>query len=673
MRMAILFIFLTLTCSRGLGSYVVFEDVGQVATSTAYLHVTIPVNLPIINQTLTTYLEMLDGIFNMTKYRHNWGPHDDRQQWFDMPITERMMPPAMKDLFQAKNSFIRKAQRFEARLKNLRSVLIPLSNSPATSSSSFHFARNKRFAFVPALVAKGVFGTFMGLYHRSQYRQLQRELTHQIQEQNRLLSTFLNQLSVPQSNVADFQYMNKTSLFAPFRLLAQLGEYQDEIENLFDIAVDAVETAQVHRLSVTLFSGTQLSDLFAQIQGRASSLGAELLLDRPSDLFQIETSYAFDGSDLTLVVHVPIASKSAILRLFKYHPFPLTFSDTHFLLPRHPHTLFAISSDEPRLSVDLTEADLQGCYRMNGLHLCERLGVLNSKIQDSCLGALYTQRFRDAMSLCEMDLLPLSEKVLQLRDNWFLIYTPTAYTAFVTCRNHSSNEQHLKAGVNRILLSPSCTIKLNDHVLFADTSLKTPSSMKESQWNPDDVKFPDEEIEEAEEVLTAVKEEGVDNPTLADVRRLTAQNKRSPRWMYFFILLGILLFVALATWIFCFISAHKFVIIRKALRAMVQYLWPTQTVSSRGDAIYESMIRRPGPASPPNRHRSNSLSARPFPSARRNSAPSLQSSEEEPHHTDGRRIPSHTRPVARMTLAVHDRDQIRDLIPRTFRASRIPI
>ena len=121
-----------------------------------------------------------------------------------------------------------------------------------------------------------------------------------------------------------------------------------------------------------------------------SSTG-HLLLENPSDLFQIEVSYIYDGEDMqdvTLILHVPMAQKCAILCLFHFLPFPLPFLDIHFLVPRPHHNLFAISSNEPGLSIDLTEADLEGCYKVSNVHLCEWLGVLQTGHEGSCLGSL---------------------------------------------------------------------------------------------------------------------------------------------------------------------------------------------------------------------------------------------------------------------------------------------
>ena len=123
-----------------------------------------------------------------------------------------------------------------------------------------------------------------------------------------------------------------------------------------------------------LLSGSQLHKLYSELTKRADTLQANLLLENPSNLFQIEVSYIYDGeetNDVTLILHVPMAQKRAILCLFRFLPFPLPFSDTHFLVPQPHHNLFAISSNESRLSIDLTEANLEGCNKVSNVHLCE--------------------------------------------------------------------------------------------------------------------------------------------------------------------------------------------------------------------------------------------------------------------------------------------------------------
>ena len=111
----------------------------------------------------------------------------------------------------------------------------------------------------------------------------------------------------------------------------------------------------------------------------------------------------------------------------KFLPIPLSFSDSHFLLPCPANNLLAISSSEPQLSLDLTEANREGCYRLGNVHLCEGLGVLCNGLSNTCLGALYAQKFEQSMSACTMIVVPISEQILALCDNWFLIYATTGF------------------------------------------------------------------------------------------------------------------------------------------------------------------------------------------------------------------------------------------------------
>ena len=156
-----------------------------------------------------------------------------------------------------------------------------------------------------------------------------------------------------------------------------------------------------------------------------------------------------------------------------------------------------------------------------------------------------------------MDVVPVSERILQLRDNWFLIYATSTFTAYVSCLNSTSSEFHLKMGVNRVLLSPTCQLKLKDYVLFADTALCVESQIWEFAWNLEDEAFSKSEVDEATYILDQISAEGDNQPSLADVRRHSAQSKSHPKWLNFFILAGFLIFFGLISWLSFFIFTHK--------------------------------------------------------------------------------------------------------------------
>ena len=584
---------------RAFSHYVVFEEVGQLATSVAYLHVTIPLNISELHDKIQEYFGMLDKTTPFIRYQHDW----EKDMWKQIYFDERFVP-IMKRFTSEFTNMTREmrsqADRLLARFEHIKSIM-PF----VASSSSLQNPHGRTKRFIPLLLLKGVFGTIHGLYSRNQYKQLKKELQGVIREQQRLLEMIREQAKTD-ADLSAFQdqlvrAFEDFSLMTPLRTVVTLRQLEREIDQDLSRLYDTVQQAQNRRLSVTLLSAVQLKRLYDGIQTRANELQSDVMLEQPSDLFQTELSYAYDGSDITLVMHVPTVTRGTALRLMKFHPFPLSFSATHFLLPRPTHTLFAISSTEPRMHLELDESDLEGCYRIGSTHLCERMGILSNVMDNSCLGAMYEQRFKQAMSACTMDVMPLTETVLQLSDSWFIIYATQSFTGYVTCRNGSSTEHHLKLGVNRIPVSPTCSLRLKQHTLFSDTTLRLSGMFKQYQWNLEDITFSESEVSDAAEVLEQVAAEGENRPTLADVRAHSAQNKRNPKWLYFFILVGVTALLCLLTWIGCMTYTKHWFYLRDSLKIIHNKLFPPKADS----ALYETIPLQPRHFLPPHLKRSH--------------------------------------------------------------------
>ncbi len=93
-------------------------------------------------------------------------------------------------------------------------------------------------------------------------------------------------------------------------------------------------------------------------------------------------------------------------------------------MPDPTNQILALLSESDRLSMEKSAVNLMGFHRINSVYLCERHGVLKRELNCTCLGSLYVQDFKGATCLCEMDIVPQVETVLQLQDNWYLIYYP---------------------------------------------------------------------------------------------------------------------------------------------------------------------------------------------------------------------------------------------------------
>jgi hypothetical protein len=367
----------------------------------------------------------------------------------------------------------------------------------------------------------------------------------------------------------------------------QLRAIRDQLHVQYQQIIRAVQAAHQRHLSVDLLNATRLQDLFHAAQLKAQINKCQLLLSHPSDLFQIETSYFYNGQDILLLLHIPMAPADSILRLFQLHPFPLPFTKTHFLLPKPSKPIFALSSGMERLSAELSMVNLMDCHKINSMHLCEEHGVLRKDLNSTCLGSLYQQDFAGAMALCEMEITTQKETVLPLRDNWYLVHSPRTFTGHITCRNLSNSEVFLKPGPNRFYISPSCRLQLADHLIISDVSLKLDNVIKHYEWELDKITFTDEEEARSTEWLTILNDEKAGRTTLNAIRQALAAERRSPVWIWIFTFLGLLLFLLLIVILGYFVITRYFWTLKTRILKYLVQLLP------------EPVVRLLTPATPP--------------------------------------------------------------------------
>jgi hypothetical protein len=370
-------------------------------------------------------------------------------------------------------------------------------------------------------IAKGVFGTFMGLYNTYQMEKLRTDLNGVIQKQNKvieILEDHQEQLSSLQREMNELKI--QANIFEVTRLpslQASLNRGLSTIKAALNQCVHAVQQAHHHRLAIDYFDPETLHDIYDTIIHQAKEARYRLLTRFPSDLFQLEVSYMFDGDDVTLFLHVPMVPEDSLLTLYRLKPFPIPFSDTMALLPRPSTALLALSNRIPRAITRIEHADLIDCHQVNQVYLCERHGVLENNIKASCLGALFEQDIPSAQQVCDLELVPYQEAALQLKNNWFLIYSPTMFTAYLTCLNESTDARPIQIGVQQVFVDPSCRLDLKNHSLSSELSMKLDAEITYFPWKMADLtafSITEDDIKAALEVRTSAGER---NLFLADV------------------------------------------------------------------------------------------------------------------------------------------------------------
>ena len=166
--------------------HVVFEDVGEIATSITYIHVAIPLNLTGIRNLAHHFGNALTLTTDPRMHFHkNQGDdHFKRLYWDDnyVRLLERERT-GLKRMFKFLET---RKDRVIKKVEHLTKIMPLSGTAPSHAVSDFHF-RIRRFTSLPLFIAKGIFGTFMGLYNRRQQARLKEEMRSTLAKQRRLI------------------------------------------------------------------------------------------------------------------------------------------------------------------------------------------------------------------------------------------------------------------------------------------------------------------------------------------------------------------------------------------------------------------------------------------------------------------------------------------------------
>lgn len=543
-----------------------FEKVGNMASSLSYLHTQIPINLSLLEDKVINFKRTLETQFTedklyeqLTAYykanhlvmtaRNRFHTHP-MYQWTNiakaqlaeidtlyddlnallllLPIppnrTNLYLHPDLHEFF----THLDDSNRFK---NPIRDTKIPPRKPRSLNSTTP--VRQKRF--VPlilgaiGLILPGIIGTAMGVMNKQQLEALYQSVQTNSDNIERLFSitdqqtdsinTIIEQLNSIAHDLQD------QSIFDPSVFLAKSSKAMNEIRGRIHKVTHAIQQAQHRRLAIDYLSSSELAKLFHDLRIKADLYDCELVINTPSDLFQLETTYFFDGAVLTLLLHTPMTPKNAILRLFRLHPFPLPFFGETFLIPDVRNDVLAISNTDHRYSIQLSSADLLSCLKVNHIYLCERNGVLAKSYTDTCLGSLYSQNYEIARKLCSFIVQPAQEFFYQLQQNWFLAFFPTKQILPLSCRNGTKQEMHFKASVTKFHLSPGCTLESSQYKLVSDLSLSIPTDYIHLEMDWDPLQFfphpPSEVIPE----LNKLKHLNVTRMSLTDLRHSLTVSK----------------------------------------------------------------------------------------------------------------------------------------------------
>jgi hypothetical protein len=522
--------------------HVVFKEIGEMAGALSYIHIIVPINISGLLQAVTQFQEKVNALKAGYIDKKLYAERLDRYGGVNMN------GPQQHALFHFRRQItyliylmLTNADTIQGSIESLRASLPKEEDAPGRSQQ--HEMRVKRHTLLFISTAlSGVFGMLMGWFTHRQLNNLRNQIgevhnqQHWLMQIQQVTLSWLDDLETVLREVVQEMERSETTWVNHFALdhgRIQLHFYIQKLTR-------AVQAAHLCCLSVDLLDSAQLRHIFDMAAQKAKAHQYQLMLRHPSDLFLIETSYLHNGQDMHLILHVPMAPADSILWLFQLHPFPLPFTETHFVMPDPSNQILAISSGINHLSMEMSVANLMGCHHINSAYLCERHGIMRRELNSTCLGSLYVQDFSGANQVCELKIVEQNETVLQLQDNWYLVYSPTAFTSYFICLNKSNSEVFIKMGPNRIFISPSCRMRLKAHVLISDFSLRLDSVIKHYEWDLDEIAFSSEERTVSLHWLEILGMENVGRTTLNSIRQDLEIEQRSTSWLFIFCVIGAL-------------------------------------------------------------------------------------------------------------------------------------
>jgi recombinational DNA repair protein RecR len=168
---------------------------------------------------------------------------------------------------------------------------------------------------IGSTILSGVFGTLMGWFTHRRLNNLRDQISEVKNEQHRLLQiqqitmTRLDALEkVLREVIVEMEQSENTwvNYFALDHARVQLHFHLQKL-------VRGLQGAHLRRLSVDLLDSKQLCHICDTATKQANAHNYQLMLEHPSDLFQIETLYIQNGQDVNLILHVPMAPPDSIL------------------------------------------------------------------------------------------------------------------------------------------------------------------------------------------------------------------------------------------------------------------------------------------------------------------------------------------------------------------------
>lgn len=546
--------------------YLVFDQVGLMASTTTYMHVMLPLNFSSVMDQIQAINYTLNVKFKQLNLYKDQGYYNrillQSQTEKNIAALTRRLNIANDKLVTLNKILPKIESKTDRFIRDTSSEYPP----PLTQDEhdNFlhidhpHLTRHKRWLLQ---LLQGVVGTFMGLYTNYQIKTIankvqnieitQNLLIHLTRQHTLQLERLVNVTGTLYHTINNYIHINPQVIYIEY------NEVVTEVEERVTKLVNVVQQLQHRRLAVDWLTQHQLTSLHRTIQAYTTERDYALLTTHPSDYFQLEVSYLRNEDGVLALLHVPCTTTPDLMTIMRYIPFPIPlpsntpFSpytvEEAFLAPHGnlPHSLNASLSKNEALyliaeaeliAIDgdsrfrlLTQSDFAACIQRNHIYLCDKQQILGTNLKSTCLGSLYQKDPEGVRTNCRFERRPLREEVFQMSVNEFLVFSPSPYVSRVHCNNGTSFTADF-GQTTRLNVPNSCAIELKSHVLRVEDSIQVPLPASITSWRWDPLTLPADLLDNPPHIDSAlfnlsnsIANIQSDNTTMTKIQDLTHQ------------------------------------------------------------------------------------------------------------------------------------------------------
>ena len=512
---------------EGNSHQVVFKRIGNYATDVHFHHIRIPVNLSKVIETPTKAMETIKTyVTNVYQNSIMFYKDAHKTQSRSEPGTGNEQAHLAALLIKEQCEFVTNTS--EGQLLAIQNNLLSVISTLPTSNTRPE--RQLELLF-------GIGATLFSLYNyinaKAEDPQIEKNknsinsLTHiaDIQENH------LKHLDIEVANNRYF-YLHQLK-FNPALLVSASQDITFQTNAISDKFLSTIQQLQLKRLSPNFLQGETINKLFLHLQQKAHANNMDLLINAPSDLFQIDVSYFYKSHnmELNIFIHAPMVKPMKLLKFFQFIKFPLSqnIGKNLTMMPNVNEDLLAIGH-EHQFKL-LSQSDLNSCTQYGPTYMCKGRDVMRTDLDTTCLGAYYLENLEAIQQRCKFDLIPSQEHVFQIESNKWIISSPSDFSTTIKCPSTFQSITIRSSSV--ITVQPGCQVDLKSHVIQPD-SATTDSDLEtiHYEWSWDsNVLFPTYHTQEFEATIihlkniTAISIENINAAVASALANSKASNK----------------------------------------------------------------------------------------------------------------------------------------------------